>query len=146
VAERRPLVLVDGVAAEMPQGDTLPANVGGGGGSGSGATGFAEIDFGAWPGSSMATLNINGQAAIAAGSVVEAWVVAKNTADHSADEHIVDPPRLICGAIVPGSGFTIYATSTENRRAPFSPLHRGQRKTAKTSRTYGKWALAWRWQ
>jgi hypothetical protein len=119
---------------------------GGGGGGASGTVGTGEIDFGAHPGSSKASLVITGQAAITAGSVIEAWVVAKDTVDHSADEHLVDTPRLICGAIVLGTGFTIYAMPRETRRGPLSPLHRGQRKTAKSSLPYGKWSIAWRWQ
>ena len=127
--------------------NAVDAKTGGGGGGGaSGTVGTGEIDFGAHPGSSMATLVITGQATIAAGSFIEAWVVAKATADHSADEHLVDPPRLICGAIVPATGFTIYAMPRETRRGPLSPLHRGQRKTAKSSLPYGKWSIAWRWQ
>ncbi len=109
-----------------------------GGGGGSGAAGSGEIDFGVWPGASTASLVITGQAAIVAGSVVEAWLVCKATADHSADEVRVDPPRVAAGAIVPGTGFTIFATARERAGA--------DRWMAKFPKPYGRWAVAWRWQ
>lgn len=91
------------------------------------ATGTAEIDFGPFPGAMNASLAITGQAAIVAGSLVEAWIRPAATADHTADEHIVDPPRVIAADIVAGTGFTIHA---------FSQNH---------LRHYGKYTVAWVW-
>lgn len=71
--------------------------------------GTGLLDFGSFPGESDTALVITGQALIkAATSVVWAWVFPKDTADHSADEHIADPPRIIAGNVVDGVGFTIY--------------------------------------
>jgi hypothetical protein len=86
------------------------------------------IDFGAFPGASNVSLDITGQTGIVAGSLVEAWIIYAATVDHSADEHLVDPPRVIAGNIVPGVGFTIYAVTADLQLA------------------YGKWSVGWRWQ
>lgn len=79
--------------------------------------GATAIDFGAFPGSYDASLVITGQSAIVAGSIVQAWLVATATADHSADEHWVDPPFIVAGEISPGVGFTIRATARDGGRA-----------------------------
>lgn len=75
------------------------------------ATGTATIDFGAAPGSNRATTVITGQTTIASGSFCEAFMMLDSTADHSADEHLIAPIRLLCGDVVAGTGFTIEACS-----------------------------------
>ena len=113
--------------------------------AGGGGAGTGEIDFGAFPGNPEASLVIIGQAGIVAGSSVTAWIVAKDTADHSADEHRIDPPRLACGNIVPGLGFTIYGLPLIEPIIG-QRLFGGQIITSKPSLPYGRWSLAWRWQ
>jgi hypothetical protein len=88
--------------------------------------GNAEIDFGAMPGNSTMTLAI-ADAAIAAGSIVGAQILAKATVDHSLDEHIADPPQVYAGNVVAGVGFTIYGSVTQS----LGPT------------TYGKWSVSW---
>ena len=61
-----------------------------------------------------AATDVTGQSSIIAGSLVEAWVFPLGTADHSADEHVVDPPRVIASDIVAGTGFTIHALPNES--------------------------------
>jgi hypothetical protein len=90
-------------------------------------SGLAEIDFGAFPGSDTASLAITGQDDIEATASVTVSIVYDPTDDHSADEHLVDPPRVVAGTIVAGTGFTIYGNTTSN------------------TFVYGKWTLAWRW-
>lgn len=97
------------------------------------ATGTATIDFGAFPGATDTSLAITGQAAIVAGSLVEAWVRPVATADHSADEHWVEAPAVVAGNIVAGTGFTIYAHIGED-----AARNQG-------SRLYGQWTVAWAW-
>lgn len=92
-------------------------------------TGTGSIDFGAFPGASDATLVITGQGSILAGSRVSAWLEATATADHSADEHRVEDISVLAGAIVPGTGFTIYAT------------YMGMGDTM----PYGLWTVGWAW-
>jgi hypothetical protein len=71
------------------------------------ASGTAVLDFGSTP-VSDARVNVTGQASIVVGSLLEAWLMPVATADHTADEHIVEPLRVVAGNIVPGVGFTIY--------------------------------------
>jgi len=93
-----------------------------------GSRGTGQIDFGA-TNAQETTLVITGQAGILAGSTVSAWIVPTATTDHSVDEHLVDPPRVFAGTIVPGTGFTIYANAYNNPG----------------SESYGKWSVAWMW-
>lgn len=117
-----------------------------GGGGGANASGLAEIDFGVWPGERDAELVIVGQAGITAGAKIDAWVIAAVTADHNADEHRIDPPLMICGAIVPNVGFTIFGQSGWSR-APGKFMKYGRIETQKPiPKLYGRWAIAWRWQ
>jgi len=77
-----------------------------------GAQGTTTIDFGAFPGSSHATVAVTGQASILAGSLVEAWLFPAATADHTADEHVVETIKVMAGDVVAGTGFTVYALNT----------------------------------
>jgi hypothetical protein len=58
---------------------------------------------------------ITGQAAIAADSLVKAWLMAKATANRSIDEVRLEEMDVVAGNIVPGTGFTIYG-KTRNAR------------------------------
>lgn len=88
-------------------------------------SGIGVIDFGAFPGGTDASLVITGLTAIVAGSSPSVWIIAKDSADHTADEHWVDSPILTAGNIVPGVGFTIYAINRDNKFL------------------YGKWNVGW---
>jgi hypothetical protein len=90
-------------------------------------SGTTTIDFGAFPGSLYTSVAITGETGIVAGSLVEAWVRPVATADHLADEHIVDPPVIIAADIVAGTGFTIHGRSDNTR------LH------------HGVYSVAWAW-
>ncbi len=92
------------------------------------ATGNATLDFGAFPGSSDTSVAVTGQTGITTSSFVEAWLVPTATADHSADEHVVETIKVIAGNIVNGTGFTIYGVNTGNN-----------------SRIYGTWSVSWVW-
>lgn len=91
------------------------------------ATGTASLDFGAYPGNSQASVAVTGQGSIVSGSLVEAWIRPAATADHTADEHILDPPHVVAANIVAATGFTIY----------------GQAKPGQT--LYGIYNIAWAW-
>ncbi len=124
-----------------------------------GATGKTTIDFGAFPGKSDASINITGQAAILADSLIEAWIRPEATADHTADEHMVETLKVIAGNIVAGTGFTIYAFNINQINEPMEPLRVAPFKTAATTvygyvasskggqgtRLYGQWTVAWAW-
>lgn len=76
-----------------------------------GATGAATVDFGAAPGTNIATTVVTGQTDILSTSSVDAFLMAEATADHNAYEHIVVPLQIIASDIVAGVGFTINAVS-----------------------------------
>ncbi len=103
-----------------------------------GAQGTTTVNFGtSLTGSLSTSVAITGQASILTGSLVEAWILPLPTADHSIDEHILDPPLVQAGSVVPGVGFTIYAT------APNNPGENGA--FADVVDTYGLWTVAWCW-
>jgi hypothetical protein len=143
------------------------------GGGGSGATGTTTVNFGAFPGATDTSVDVTGQATIAAGSVVDAWIRPEATGDHSADEHMVEPVRIYAGNIVAGTGFTIYAfiddqqpvktptlgdfesldTNAANSAAGRDRLGGGSVRDQGTGvdeyhkgrRLYGQYTVAWRW-
>lgn len=90
-------------------------------------TGAVQLDFGAFPGKTDAVAVVTGQSAITASSFVEAWIAPDVTTEHSADEHWVDPPAVVAGNIVAGTGFTIYGVTRDHRRK------------------WGKWNVDWVW-
>lgn len=74
------------------------------------ASGTAVLDFGATP-AEEASIAVTGQAGILAGSHVEAFFMRESTGDNGVDEHVEAAALcpLVCGNIVAGTGFTIYA-------------------------------------
>lgn len=131
-----------------------------------GAQGTATLDFGAFPGKSDASVAVTGQAGILSGSLVEAWILPAATADHSADEHLVETLKVVAGNISAGTGFTIYGINTSQLNEPLSEYGQGRNhrstgtaaantgtgaNTHKGSvggqgtRIYGQWSVAWVW-
>ena len=123
--------------------------------------GVATLDFGAFPGASDASVVVTGQAGILAGSLVEAWIRPVATADHSADEHMLETLRVFAASIVAGVGFTIFGFNTSELNEPVfnqslmgngQPLA-GDRQTGRApgdqggrgTRIYGQWTIAWVW-
>jgi len=60
-----------------------------------GASGQTTVDFGAFPGSVEAQVDISGQSGLVVTSEVEAWVLPIATADHSVDEHLEERMRVL---------------------------------------------------
>lgn len=100
-----------------------------------GAQGTAVVDFGAFPGKSDASVVVTGQTGILSGSLVEAWLRPVDSADHSADEHLVETIRIMAGTVVAGTGFTVYALNSSQLAEP----------TGQGTRLYGQWNVAWVW-
>ena len=73
-------------------------------------TGTTVIDFGS-QGVNNTSLVVTGIASIGGSAFVEAFMMRESTSDHSADEHLMVPMRILCGDVVAGVGFTIYAAS-----------------------------------
>lgn len=86
-----------------------------------GAQGTGTVNFGVFPGSSDTSVTVTGQVSILAGSLAEAWIFPTATADHSADEHMVETIKVFAGNIVAGVGFTIYAFDTNQLCEPVTP-------------------------
>lgn len=118
-------------ASTYLRGDQTWATIPGASGDQSATT----IDFGAFPGSSDASLVITGQTGIDVSSVVTAWMTPADTDDHTADEHRIETISVMAGNVVSGVGFTIYAQNTSNL---FNARGDG-------TRIYGKWSISWKW-
>jgi hypothetical protein len=121
-----------------------------------GAQGTATLNFGAFPGTGHATVNVTGQAGIVSGSLVEAWIRPVTTADHTSDEHLVAGFDVYAADIVAGTGFTIHGINNnrliERSNVPrTTPYTVGGRSTAGfvsksiDNLTYGQWTIAWAW-
>jgi len=114
-----------------------------------GASGTATLDFGASPGKSDASVAVTGQAGIVSASLVEAWPRLVASADHSADEHMVETLKVTAGNIVVGTGFTIYGVNTSQLNEPVTPprgvVGGGGRAGGGGTRLYGTWTIAWAW-
>jgi len=117
-----------------------------------GAQGTALLDFGAFPGKSDASVAVTGQAGILAGSLVEAWLFPADTADHKADEHMVEPIRVTAGSIIAGTGFTIYGVNVNPlvehelfQPWPQYPLKTVLVETGRGTRIWGRWTVGWVW-
>lgn len=124
-----------------------------------GAQGTTTINFGAFPGTSDASVAVTGQTGITGTSLVEAWLYPAATADHSADEHMVETIKVVAGNIVAGTGFTIYGFNTSERHEPLTSAGISRFRTAATTvyggtkpsiggrgtRIYGQWTVAWVW-
>ena len=108
-----------------------------------GAQGTATLDFGAFPGTGHhVTVAVTGQTGIVAGSLVEAWIRPEVSADHSADEHLLEPLKVVARDIVAGTGFTIHGY--------FDPLPEPDmpdrfRFLGSQPRIYGQWSVGWVW-
>lgn len=124
-----------------------------------GAQGTTTIDFGAFPGGSDASVAVTGQAGITGTSLVEAWLLPAATADHTADEHVVETIKVMAGNIAAGTGFTVYAVNTSTLNEPLeTPGVSRFRSAAGTvygdtdpsvggrgTRIYGTWSIGWVW-
>ena len=113
-----------------------------------GAQGTATLDFGAFPGASDASVTVTGQSGILAGSLVEAWIVPVATAEHTADEHLLETLHVVAGNIVAGTGFTIYGVNRSQlgewpQGADINPPRGGQMGMG--TRIWGRWSVAWVW-
>jgi hypothetical protein len=128
--------------------------------------GTATLDFGAFPGKSDASVAV-ASAGIGAGSLVEAWLLPAATADHTADEHMLETLKVVAGSIVAGVGFTIYGFNTSQLNEPVAQLEllgrfagtgaatgRGQQRPTNVpdvvgggrgTMLWGQWNVAWVW-
>ena len=108
-----------------------------------------SLDFGAFPGNDSTTVAVTGQTGIVAGSLVEAWLRPETTADHTADEHMIEQIRVSAGDIVAGTGFTVYGWCTyDTPQDTFWRnlyLYVASPITNNAPRLYGVYSVAWVW-
>lgn len=83
-------------------------------------SGTSVVDFGS-SGALDASVTVTGQTAILAGSLVYCWIKPEATADHSADEHLVESIRVYATDIIAGTGFTLRAFAGSELVSP--PLY-----------------------
>jgi len=152
VGTRPRLNLIEGTnvtltVADDAGGGEVDVTIAAAGGGGGGTTGTADLDFGAFPGKSDASVDVTGQTSIVAGSIVQAWIRPVATADHTADEHLVEELQVIAGNIVAGTGFTIYGVHSPATNEPLTEDRDRVRAPAGGygTRLYGVWKVAWRW-
>jgi hypothetical protein len=100
-----------------------------------GAQGTTTVDFGAFPGKSDTSVAVTGQTTILAGSLVEAWIFPTATADHTADEHMVETLKVMAGSVVAGTGFTIYAFNTSEISEPVVPASDAESRFVESTAT-----------
>jgi hypothetical protein len=105
-----------------------------------GAQGTATLNFGAFPGSSEASIAVTGQAALLAGSLIEAWRMPVATADKTIDEQAIERLRVIATDIIAGTGFIIRGYDDAS---PAFKLPQGDQ--AQNQRIYGQYNIGWAW-
>ena len=87
------------------------------------AIGTATIDFGAFPGTSEASVAVTGQTGISATSKAEAWIMGDDTSsNHTAADHKWVPLFMVltCGTPTAATGFTIHARSQHKMQGTWS--------------------------
>ena len=85
--------------------------------------GTTTIDFSAWPGSNEAVVAVTGQTTISATSKAEAYIMGDDTSsNNTAEDHRYAAVLmgLTCGTPTAGTGFNIYARSTDAMQGQFT--------------------------
>jgi hypothetical protein len=75
------------------------------------ATGTVNLNFGAFPGTNAATVDVTSQTGFVSTSAVEAWVFPKATTEHSVDEHIIEE-LAVSGTYQADGTIRIYGQAT----------------------------------
>jgi hypothetical protein len=84
-----------------------------------GAQGAAVLDFGAFPGSNVATVDVN-TAGVVATSAVEAWIRPVASADHTDADHIVAPMK-VTAVFLSNDNIRIYGVNLNDVMPPLEP-------------------------
>lgn len=71
-----------------------------------GAQGTATLDFGTFPGSNVAIVDV-AAAGVVAGSAIEAWIRPVATADHTDTDHVAAPMKVV-GTYLSDNNIRIY--------------------------------------
>lgn len=115
-----------------------------------GAQGTAVLDFGAFPGSNIARVDV-AAAGVIAGSAVEAWLRPVASADHTDVDHIAAPMKVV-GEYVADDNIRIYGINENDVLPPLEPqpLFGGSSKLSGMQRSpvpmfVGQWNVNWVW-
>lgn len=81
-----------------------------------GAQGTATLNFGAFPGSSVTTVDVAAPGVIST-SAVEAWIRPVSTADHTAEDHMAIPMRVV-GSFLSNDNIRIMGFNTNDVTPP----------------------------
>jgi hypothetical protein len=103
------------------------------GGATHATSGTGTVDFGAFPGSDFAAATITASDPDDPSAILFAYVLPTATVDHSADEHLVDPPQV--SAVNNGDG-TITVNAVP-RQASYPSL------IPPEPMPYGKWTVGY---
>lgn len=95
------------------------------------------MNFGAFPGSTQATVDVTGQTGFVSSSQVDAWLQPAATSDHSVDEHRVEEIEVF-GVYQADGTIRIYA-----EWVPDGGGSGGDRKG--NAMPYGQWTVSWVW-
>lgn len=116
-----------------------------------GAQGTTTVTFGAFPGSTDTSVAVTGQTGILSGSLVEAWIFPVATADHTADEHVIEPLAIYAGNVIAGTGFTIWVLNRnsdigiDQPRLEQTPPNDTNLVQVDSPMSYGIYTVAWVW-
>lgn len=92
-------------------------------------SGTSTVDFGS--GASHASLAVTGQTLLTGG--VQCWIKPEATADHSADEHLLETLKVFASDIVAGVGFTLHLLNSSEKNAP----------SGRGTLIRGRWSVGW---
>jgi hypothetical protein len=107
--------------------------------SGGANSGQATLDFGAFPGNVEAFTDVTGQAGLTVASEIHAWILPVATADHSADEHLIERIRVTARWLVDGTlRIHGYDDASPAWRVPNGSQEQAQR-------LFGLFTVAWSW-
>lgn len=109
--------------------------------------GVNTVDFGVFPGSLHATKVITGQTGITADSRIEVWIDTKDSVDHSADEHQLEPLRCGYRDVIAGAGFMAVVTYAGEHSMDETPFVRNPQDPKRNSpMAYGVFNIAFAWK
>jgi len=148
-------------AEEGEEGPPGPPGPPGPTGPASWVSGAASLDFGAFPGSSHATVAVSAPT-ITVNDKPYAFIEPLATADHTLDEHCLETLKVFAHSVVAGVGFTITGVNTSDLVEPLAPLKGAKNQTLSGQLTskgilqlptaggrgtlvYGAWNIGWKY-
>ena len=109
-----------------------------------GANGTTTLNFGAFPGSPEASDDVSGQSGLVAASRLDAWVMPITTADHSADEHLVEALDVKAVYKLDGT-LTVKGVVVTFPALRGNDLSGSSRSGSTAHRLFGQFSVGWVW-